>query len=121
MGMKNHELVPLPLISSIAAIHRGATARALSDLSKNTLVFYERGKRYDGFRLTTLGYDFLALRALCARNIVGSVGNQIGIGKESDVYVGGDPDLNVYFIKLIFLCSINFFYKNLIKVISITL
>lgn len=98
--MKNHELVPLPLISSIAAIHRGATARALSDLAKNNLIVYERGKRYDGFRLTTLGYDFLSLRALCARNIVGSVGNQIGIGKESDVYIGGDPDLNVYLLLL---------------------
>lgn len=41
------------------------------------------------------GYDFLALRALCAREVVGSVGNQIGVGKESDVYVGGDAELNV--------------------------
>lgn len=41
-----------------------------------------------------LGYDFLALRALCTRGVVGSVGNQIGVGKESDVYVGGDPERN---------------------------
>lgn len=45
MGMKNHEMVPLPLLSSIAGIHRGATARALADLSKQKLVAYERGKR----------------------------------------------------------------------------
>lgn len=49
----------------------------------------------DGYRLTVLGYDFLALRALCTRGVVGSVGNQIGVGKESDVYVGGDPERNV--------------------------
>lgn len=48
----------------------------------------------DGYRLTIRGYDYLALRALCSREVVGSVGNQIGIGKESDVYVGGDPELN---------------------------
>ncbi|KAH7727554.1 RIO-2 kinase [Aphelenchoides avenae] len=99
MGMKNHEMVPLPLISSIAGIHRGATARALSDLAKQRLTSYERGKRYDGFRLTNLGYDFLALRALCSRGVVGAVGNQIGVGKESDVYVGGDPELNDLVLK----------------------
>uniref|UniRef100_A0A914GRI1 Serine/threonine-protein kinase RIO2 n=1 Tax=Globodera rostochiensis TaxID=31243 RepID=A0A914GRI1_GLORO len=100
MGMKNHELVPLPLISSISAIHRGATARTLNDLTRIASVVYERGKKYDGYRLTTLGYDFLALRALCARGIVGSVGNQIGVGKESDIYVGGDPEMNDVVLKL---------------------
>ncbi|KAI1722461.1 RIO1 family domain-containing protein [Ditylenchus destructor] len=99
MGMKNHEVVPLPLISSIAQIHRGATARYLNDLTRIKVVAYERGKRYDGFRLTTLGYDYLALRALCAREVIGSVGNQIGVGKESDIYVGGDPLRNDLVLK----------------------
>lgn len=45
MGMKNHEMVPLPLISSIAEIHRGATSRVLKDLAKLNLVVYECGKR----------------------------------------------------------------------------
>ncbi|XGW24307.1 hypothetical protein V3C99_006031 [Haemonchus contortus] len=94
MGMKNHEVVPLPLISSIAGIHRGAVARILSTLCKHSLVAFERSKKFDGYRLTVLGYDFLALKALCTRGVVGSVGNQIGVGKESDVYVGGDPDRN---------------------------
>lgn len=31
--------------------------------------------------------------------MVGSVGNQIGVGKESDVYVGGDPDSNDLVLK----------------------
>ncbi|RCN45869.1 Rio2 protein [Ancylostoma caninum] len=94
MGMKNHEIVPLPLVSAIAGIHRGAVARMLSDLCKHGLVALERSKKFDGYRLTVLGYDFLALKALCTRNVVGSVGNQIGVGKESDVYVGGDPERN---------------------------
>uniref|UniRef100_A0A0M3J7X5 non-specific serine/threonine protein kinase n=1 Tax=Anisakis simplex TaxID=6269 RepID=A0A0M3J7X5_ANISI len=46
-----------------------------------------------------LGYDFLALKALCSRGVVGSVGNQIGVGKESDVYIGGDPELNDVVLK----------------------
>ncbi|PAV84315.1 hypothetical protein WR25_16888 [Diploscapter pachys] len=94
MGMKNHEMVPLPLISAIAGIHRGAVARTLSDLCKHKLVAFERTKKFDGYRLTVLGYDFLALKALCSREAVGSVGNQIGVGKESDVFVGGDIELN---------------------------
>ncbi|CAI5438431.1 unnamed protein product [Caenorhabditis angaria] len=94
MGMKNHEVVPLPLISAIAGIHRGAVSRTLSDLCKHSLCAFERSKKFDGYRLTIRGYDYLALRALCSREVVGSVGNQIGIGKESDVYVGGDPELN---------------------------
>ena len=36
-----------------------------------------------GYYLTFLGYDYLALKALVSREIVSSVGNQIGVGKES--------------------------------------
>lgn len=36
-----------------------------------------------GYRLTFLGYDYLALKALASRESVFSVGNQIGVGKES--------------------------------------
>lgn len=94
MGMKNHEMVPLPLVAAIAGIHRGAVSRTLSDLCKQSLVAFERSRKFDGYRLTVLGYDYLALKALCARDVVGSVGNKIGVGKESDVFVGGDPELN---------------------------
>ena len=36
-----------------------------------------------GYRLTFAGYDYLALKALSSRDVVYSVGNQIGTGKES--------------------------------------
>jgi hypothetical protein len=42
--------------------------------------------RYDGYRLTYLGYDYLALRTLVARGEIAAVGRQIGVGKESDVF-----------------------------------
>lgn len=41
----------------------------------------------DGYRLTTLGYDCLALKTLHRRDTLTSVGNQIGVGKESDIYL----------------------------------
>lgn len=37
----------------------------------------------DGYRLTYGGYDYLAMRALSKRDSMYSVGNQIGVGKES--------------------------------------
>lgn len=37
----------------------------------------------DGFRLTYLGYDFLAIKTLVNRGVFVAVGRQIGVGKES--------------------------------------
>ncbi|XP_067667279.1 serine/threonine-protein kinase RIO2-like [Haliotis asinina] len=93
MGMKNHEMVPSPLIASIARLHGGGCHKVLRELSKHKLVAYERGgKRFEGYRLTNSGYDYLALKALASRNIVFSLGNQIGVGKESDVYIVADHE-----------------------------
>ena len=46
----------------------------------------------EGFRLTYGGLDYLALRAFSRRKIpsVGSVGQKIGVGKESDIYLVKD-------------------------------
>jgi len=40
----------------------------------------------DGYRLTYGGYDYLAMRALSKRDSMHSVGNQIGVGKESGAF-----------------------------------
>jgi RIO-like serine/threonine protein kinase len=37
-------------------------------------------------RLTYMGYDFLAIKALVARGHISGVGRQIGVGKESDIF-----------------------------------
>ena len=37
----------------------------------------------DGFKLTYLGYDFLAIKAMTHRETLFAVGQQIGVGKES--------------------------------------
>ena len=36
----------------------------------------------DGYRLTNLGYDFLALKTFVKKNVLHSFGNQIGVGNE---------------------------------------
>jgi RIO kinase 2 len=55
---------------------------------------------YNGYRLSYLGYDILALHALLARGVVVSVGNQIGVGKESDIFEALDPDGGEVVLKL---------------------
>jgi len=100
MGMKNHELVPGSLIASIASLRHGGVHKILKELSKHRLLSYERGKRFDGYRLTNAGYDYLALKTLASRDMVSSFGNQIGTGKESNIYVVGDKDGKQICLKL---------------------
>ena len=46
MGMKNHEIVPAPLVASIANLKHGGCHKVLRELSKHKLVCYEHsGKR----------------------------------------------------------------------------
>lgn len=54
----------------------------------------------DGYRLTNQGYDYLALKALTSRGVIASFGNQIGTGKESNIYTVADPEKNYYALKL---------------------
>lgn len=86
MGMRNHELVPTPLIASLAGLRGGNVARCLSTLHRHSLVHRDRS-RYEGYRLTTLGYDYLAMHALQRRGALLAVGRTIGVGKEADVLV----------------------------------
>ncbi|KAH9525394.1 Serine/threonine-protein kinase RIO2 [Bulinus truncatus] len=101
MGMKNHELVPSALVAAIAHLPTGGSHKKLRELHKHGLVAYEQGnKRYSGYRLTNAGYDFLALKVLTEKNVISSVGNQIGVGKESDVYIVADDEEKQYALKL---------------------
>lgn len=86
LGMRNHELVPIPLISVISGLRHGGYMKSLKEIHKNKLVHKET-KRYVGYRLTTLGYDYLALRALVKRGVIHSIGRSLGVGKEADVFL----------------------------------
>jgi len=100
MGMKNHEIVPMSLISQIASLKHGGSHKVLKELVKNKLLQYENNRSGTGYRLNYSGYDYLALKALAARDIVYSVGNQIGVGKESDVYIVANEEGTQYAMKL---------------------
>ncbi|CAO1412025.1 unnamed protein product [Diamesa serratosioi] len=100
MGMKNHELVPGHLVCSIASLKTGGVHKLLKEMCKHKLVTYERGKKYDGYRLTNQGYDYLALKSLTLRGAISSFGNQIGVGKESNIYTVADEEETPLCLKL---------------------
>ncbi|KAI0594053.1 Rio2, N-terminal-domain-containing protein [Biscogniauxia sp. FL1348] len=92
IGSKNHEVVPTPLIESIAKLRGGAgrTRKSISALAKVGLIARLKEARYDGYRLTYGGLDYLALHAHASQGRVYSVGDRVGVGKESDITVVAD-------------------------------
>ena len=82
MGSRNHEIVPTSLIAHIADVRYGIQ-KLVANLAKQNLIAKVQNAKYDGYRLTYGGYDYLALKTLSKRGSVFSVGNQIGVGKES--------------------------------------
>ena len=110
MGSRNHEIVPISLICRMTKLRPQTATRQLQALAKSKLVSFEADSKCkipesssiifiehfssllfynldDGVRLTYGGYDFLALKAFSSRETVISVGQQIGVGKESDIYL----------------------------------
>ncbi len=99
MGMRNHELVPVELICSIAKLRHGGSHKIMSTLLRYKLLSHEN-QSFDGYRLTYQGYDILALKTLLQRNVIASVGAQIGVGKESDIFEAKDEHENELVIKI---------------------
>ncbi|KAH6856560.1 Rio2, N-terminal-domain-containing protein [Chaetomium sp. MPI-CAGE-AT-0009] len=92
MGSKNHELVPTPLIEKIARLKGGASGvhKSISALAKVGLIARIKEAKYDGYRLSYGGLDYLALHTHASRKHVYSVGSRIGVGKESDIMIVAD-------------------------------
>ena len=99
MGMKNHEVVPSALIESISGLKRGGAYKLIRLLAKNKLVAHS-SKPYDGYRLTSKGYDYLALKTLCKRGSLSAIGIQVGVGKESDIFTAVTPEGEEVALKL---------------------
>jgi RIO kinase 2 len=92
-GMRSHGLVPGPLVATIANLRHGGTGKIMSSLLRDKLLSHESKKGgYDGYRLTNAGYDILALHNLKTRGFVAALGDRIGTGKESDVYLAVSKD-----------------------------
>ena len=91
-GMAKHALVPSPLIASLANLRHGGTNKILSSLLRDKLLSHDQSCGYDGYRITTAGYDILTLHNLKTRKMIAAIGDRIGTGKESDVYLAVRPN-----------------------------
>ncbi|CAM6050463.1 unnamed protein product [Sphagnum compactum] len=99
MGMKNHEIVPAELVDRIAGLKHGGAFKNMKTLLRHKLVHHDSSK-YDGYRLTNLGYDFLAIKTMVSRGLISGVGRQIGVGKESDIFEVVTPEGETMALKL---------------------
>jgi hypothetical protein len=77
--------VLLPDTAILDRRRHGGAFQCVKTLLRHKLVHHENQK-YDGYRLTYMGYDFLAIKTLVNRGHIASVGRQVGVGKESDIF-----------------------------------
>lgn len=90
-GSRNHEVVPTTMIHNLSGLRSiSGTHRSIGDLAKVKLVARVRNSKYDGYRLTYNGFDYMAIKTMLNRDTVYSIGNTIGVGKESDIYKVSD-------------------------------
>lgn len=92
MGSKNHEIVPTAMIDKIARLRGGSSGvhKSISNLAKTGLIGRVKEAKYDGYRLTYGGLDYLALHAYSTKKQIYSVGSRVGVGKESDIMMVAD-------------------------------
>ena len=64
--------------------------RSISNLARVGLIAKVKGSKYDGYRFTYGGLDYLALHHYTNKRLVYSVGSRIGVGKESDIMMVAD-------------------------------
>ncbi|KAL9102956.1 MAG: hypothetical protein Q9163_001943 [Psora crenata] len=92
IGSKNHEVVPTPLIIQLSNLRGGSGVhKCISTLAKANLIARMQNAKYDGYRLTYGGLDYLALHTHLKRSILYSTGPRVGAGKESDIYICAPP------------------------------
>lgn len=99
-GMQRHSLVPAPLISNLASLRHGGTGKVLSSLLRDKLLSHDKSCGYDGYRLTNAGYDIMALNQLKTQKLIAAIGDRIGTGKESDIYLAVHPNGNQVVLKI---------------------
>lgn len=85
--------MPTPLIISLSGLRTGANTvqKSISLLAKANLIAKEKNMKYDGYRLTYGGLDYLAMHVHSRSNAIIHLGSQMGIGKESDIYLVTTP------------------------------
>ncbi|MEM4717941.1 MAG: RIO1 family regulatory kinase/ATPase [Desulfurococcaceae archaeon] len=102
-GLYSREYVPLSFIEKYSGIYEEKLELVLSKLHRLRLVKRETVQGEKAFRLTYLGYDMLAIRDLAIKGVIDAIGDKIGTGKESEIYLAlapGNVQVAVKFLRL---------------------
>ena len=59
MGMRNHEVVPMQLVASIASLRNGGCHKVLKELVRHKLVAFEHAKSWFTFTIPDIHMTFL--------------------------------------------------------------
>lgn len=91
-GMKRgREYVPLELVIKLSNTHEEKLSLILGKLHELKLVRKQIIGGTRGYRLTNIGHDMLALRHLVRSNVIEALDGKMGVGKESEIYLGLAP------------------------------
>jgi len=85
-SLKTRQILNLPTLSQYSNLNQRLVEHHLERLVKSGLV----GKSNIGFTLLVTGLDIYVLKILSNRNTITSIGPQIGIGKEAEIYLAHD-------------------------------
>lgn len=91
LGMRRFEFVPMDQISYYARLPKSETEYRLNKLHKSGILQRNSQLGYVGYQLISESYDVLALHTLTQQDVITAVGDLIGRGKESDVYIAKLP------------------------------
>ena len=84
-GMRHCEWVPIEDLMAKGRLSPKAVSSGLSKLVEKKLVFRTK-EPYEGYQIGFAAYDLIALSDLVDRDVVVSLGDLLGVGKESVVY-----------------------------------
>ncbi|HOO54830.1 MAG TPA: RIO1 family regulatory kinase/ATPase [Methanothrix sp.] len=84
-GMRHCEWVPTEELMARSRLSPKGVSSGLSKLVEKKLVFRTK-EPYDGYAIGFAAYDLVALSDLVDRDVVVSLGDLLGVGKESVVY-----------------------------------
>lgn len=70
MGMKNHEIVPAPLIAAIASLKHGGCHKVLKELTKHKLLAYEHSGKKREYQVQVLQVIYYLYYGMLACNSI---------------------------------------------------
>ena len=94
------EYVPLAILEKRLELSVDDALFILTRLNKEKLV-QRQTHPYLGYRISKAGYDVLALHALAAEDVILSLGQPYGVGKEATVYRALDAQENEVAVKFL--------------------